>query len=361
MATPKFAVSTLSIHTDLKKRVNKYFLENNIAPTGNVKLYIKAAILLISYISIYIHLVFFTPPAFLAIAECLLLGFVTAGIGFNIMHDGGHGSFSKNPGVNTIAAFTADIMGASSFMWNTKHNVIHHAYTNIEGIDDDIDAGDLLRFNHLQKYRPFHRYQHLYVWPLYSLLYLAWVFFGDYKKYFTRKVGDVALKKLSVKDHILFWTFKVCHLTVFVVLPIIYAGFLPWLTGFLIFSMSTGLLLSLVFQLAHVLGETSFPEPLMPANTMEDEWALHQLKTTANFATKNKLITWWTGGLNFQVEHHLFPKISHIHYPAISKIIKERCRELRLPYLEHRTMIEATVSHVKFLKKLGRKEYSFEN
>ncbi|HEX8357727.1 MAG TPA: acyl-CoA desaturase, partial [Segetibacter sp.] len=298
MITPKFAASTLSIHTELKRSVNRYFAENNIAPTGNARLYTKAAVLLLSFSSLYIHLVFFTPGVVLAIAECLLLGFVTAGIGFNIMHDGGHGSFSKSPIINNLAAFAADLMGASSFMWNTKHNVIHHAYTNIEGIDDDIDAGELLRFNHLQKYYPFHKYQHLYVWPLYSLLYLAWVFFGDYKKYFTKKVGDVPLKKLGVKDHLFFWFFKLCHVMLFIVLPIVYAGFVPWLIGFLVFSMSTGLLLSLVFQLAHVLTETSFPEPLMPANTMEDEWALHQLKTTANFATKNKLITWWTGGLN---------------------------------------------------------------
>lgn len=353
MSTPKFDSPAVSVYSELKKRVNDYFRTKNLPTTGNVKLNIKAALLISSYIVIYIHLVFYTPTPWVAIAECLFFGLLTAAIGFNVMHDGAHGSFSNNPKINMFAAFTLDFLGASSFMWNTKHNVIHHAYTNIEGIDDDIEAGILLRMAPQQKRCKFHKYQYVYFWGLYGLLYITWVFYTDYKKYFSQKVGQVPLKKLKVRDHIIFWSFKLFHLVLYVLLPIYTVGFWPWLIGFLLYTFSCGIILSLVFQLAHVIEETSFPDPMQPANKMEDEWALHQLKTTANFATSNKFITWWVGGLNFQVEHHLFPKVSHIHYPAINKIIKQTCADIGIPYIEHPTMRSAVLSHVKHLKNMG--------
>jgi len=356
MNVPKFASTKISLHTELKKRVNTYFENVDKAATGTYKLYIKAAVLLLSYAFIYVHLVFFTPSAWLAIPECALFGLLTAGIGFNVMHDGAHGSFSKHPWINKIAASSIELMGASSFMWNMKHNVVHHAYTNIDGVDDDIDAGILLRLCETQKRYKMHRYQHIYFWFLYSFLHLFWVFFTDYNKYFTNKIGNVPLKKLKTKDHISFWTSKVLYAVLYVALPIYICGWLPWVIGFLTYALVSGFILSIVFQLAHTIEETSFPVAEQPANRMEDEWALHQLKTTANFATKNKFITWWVGGLNFQIEHHLFPKVSHIHYPTISKIIRETCQELGAPYIEHPKMYMAIASHVSHLKKLGRND-----
>jgi linoleoyl-CoA desaturase len=354
MSTPKFNTPAISVYSELKTRVNDYFKTTGLPRTGDFGLYAKAVLLIVAYIATYIQLVFFTPSVWAAIPECMLLGLLTAAIGFNVMHDGAHGSFSDKPKLNTLAAFTLDLLGASSFMWNTKHNVIHHAYTNIEGVDDDIEAGSLLRMSPQQKRYSFHKYQHLYVWVLYGLLYIAWVFYTDYKKYFSNKVGSVPLKKLKLKDHILFWFFKVLHFILYVALPIFFVGFWYWLAGFLLYTFTSGLILSLVFQLAHVIEQTTFPRPIMPANKIEDEWALHQLKTTANFATKNRFITWWVGGLNFQIEHHLFPRISHIHYPAISKIIKQTCADNGIPYIEHKTMHNAVISHISHLKSMGK-------
>lgn len=353
MATPKFASSTLSVHTELKNRVSEYFKNADINSTGNAALYIKAVILLGSLFALYIHLVFFTPPTWLAIIECMLLGIVTAGIGFNVMHDGAHGSFSNSPTLNKVAAYTLDFLGASSFMWNNKHNIIHHTYTNIDGVDDDIEAKPFLRLAPTQKHYKAHKFQHYYFWLAYSLLYVFWVFFTDYRKYFSGKVGSVPIKKLSLTDHIIFWGFKLFYIAVYIAIPIYFVGFTPWLVGFLTYTCTGGFVLSIVFQLAHTVEETIFPEAQMPANRMEDEWALHQLKTTANFATNNKIVTWYVGGLNFQIEHHLFPKISHAHYPKISKIVKQACKEMGVPYIEHRLMIQAIASHVSHLKKMG--------
>jgi linoleoyl-CoA desaturase len=353
MAIPKFPSVKQSFHVELKKRINDYFESSGRSLTGNKQLYIKAGILFTAFVGLYIHLVFFTPSNIWAILECILLGLVVAGIGFNIMHDGAHGSFSKYKWVNNIAAFSLNLLGGSSFMWNVKHNVIHHAYTNIDGVDDDIDIQPWMRMSSTQPKLKMHKYQHFYFWFLYSMLYILWVFVLDYQKYFKRKIGDMPLKRMTAWDHIVFWGFKVIYLFLFFLVPFYTVGFVPTILGFLIFSVVAGFILSIVFQLAHTVEHTHFPVP-QESGKLDDEWAIHQLKTTANFAPKNKLISWLVGGLNYQIEHHLFPKISHVHYPAIRKIIKQACSEFNVPYTEYKKMSQAVISHVLFLKQMGR-------
>ena len=354
MNTPKFAVSARSFHTELKTRVNAYFDQVGKNPTGNFMLYFKAILFIGAAVALYTHLVFYTPNVFLAIVECIALGGVIAAIGFNVMHDGAHGSFSKNKSINVIAAFSLNVLGGSSFMWNIKHNMIHHSYTNIDGADEDINVKPWMRMSSTQKHYKLHKYQHRYFWFLYSLLYIFWIFASDYVKYFKSKIGEMPLKKMHVKDHIIFWLFKATNLFLFIAMPIYVVGFLPWLVGFLVTTLFAGFILSIVFQLAHTVEHTHFPMPNEESGRMADEWAIHQLKTTANFATKNKLISFLVGGLNFQVEHHLFPKISHVHYPAISKIIRQTCEEFNVQYIEYPRLRLAIASHVAHLKELGQ-------
>lgn len=354
MSTPKFAnIRHTHFHQELKHRVNQYFTANHRSTTGNLKLYTKAIILVPVYLALYVHLVFFTPPTWLAIFECIVMGGVTAAIGFNVMHDGAHGSFSRSAFFNKMAGYSINMLGASGIMWHNKHNILHHTYTNIDGIDDDIEIKPFLRMCRTQKKYIIHRYQHIYVWFLYSLLLIFWLFFSDYTKYFTQKIGDVPIKKMSIWQHFAFWIAKIAYAAMMIALPIYILGFVPWLVGFLIYSLFAGLVLSIVFQLAHTVEETAFPIP-SDENKLENEWAIHQLQTTANFATKNKVVTWLLGGLNFQIEHHLFPKISHIHYPAISQIIKKTCEEFNISYIEHRRMRQAIASHTNYLKQMGR-------
>ena len=355
MAAPKFQSQKDSFHAELKRRIQDYFQEEGISTTGNYKLYTKAILLTLGLLVLYTHVVFFTPDsALLALLECVVLGMITAGIGFNVVHDGSHGSFSKVKKLNEMAGLFLNLLGANEFMWNTKHNVIHHAYTNIDGVDDDLDAGPLLRLCETQKLRKIHRFQHFYFWLAYSMLFFYWAFFSDYQKYFTKKVGNMPLKKMKTSDHISFWAFKAVHIIFFAVLPIYTVGFFPWLIGFFAYGLVVGFVMSIVFQLAHTVRETHFPVAEVTTNKMEDEWAIHQLKTTANFATNNKLVTWFSGGLNFQVEHHLFPKISHVHYPALSKIVAQACIDFNIPYHNIPKMRMAVVSHVSHLKQLSR-------
>ncbi len=351
---PKFPVVRPSLHTELKNRVKVYFDTNNIEQTGNNQLYFKAILFFTMFVLVYLHLVIFQPVWYVALLECVLMGGLVAAIGFNVMHDGSHGSFSQKKWQNKIASYSMSMLGASHIMWNVKHNMIHHSFTNVDGVDDDIEIGIMMRFAPTQPHLKFHRFQHLYFGFLYSLMYVFWVFYSDYQKYFTGKIGNVPLKKFTRKEHIMFWVVKVFHLITYVIIPIAVFGFLPWLVGFLTLGFVAGFILSIVFQLAHTVEDTEFPVADIETNRLPDEFAKHQIKTTANFATDNKLISWLVGGLNFQIEHHLFPKISHIHYPEISKIVKEVCEEYEIEYIEYPTMRRAVQAHVRFLKEMGR-------
>lgn len=351
---PKFPSGKDSLHAELRNRVQQYFDEKGITPTGTISLFTKAILLVTAFVVIYIHLIVWTPVWYIGVVECILLGGVVAGIGFNVMHDGSHGSFSKYKWKNKLAANSVNMLGANLFMWNMKHNMIHHSFTNVDGADDDIEIGILMRMAPTQRRLWMHRFQHFYFWFLYMMLYVFWIFFTDYKKYFTQRIGSMRLKKMSTKDHIAFWVIKLYHGAVFIAIPIIFVGWLPWLIGFLTMSIVSGFVLSIVFQLAHTVEGTEFPVADIINHKLPDEFAEHQIKTTANFATENKLVSWLVGGLNFQIEHHLFPKISHVHYPAVSKIVRKVCREYQLKYIEYPTMRRAIIAHVKFLKQMGR-------
>ncbi len=354
MATPKFLQGQTTFHSEIKSRVNQYFVEVKKPMTGNTFLILKAVFFCICYVGFYIHLVFFTPIWWIALPECVLLGGVTAAIGFNVMHDGAHGSFSRYNWVNKAAGYSLNFLGASALLWSMKHNILHHTYTNVDGVDDDIEVKPWLRLCPSQKKHALHKFQHYYVWFLYTLLHILWIWGTDLKKYFTRKIVDVPIRKWSLQEHISFWVAKVLYTFMMVVLPIYFLGFTPWLIGFLVMAMVTGFTIGIVFQLAHTVEETEFPLPAEGTGKIENEWAIHQVVTTANFATGNKLISWLVGGLNFQIEHHLFPRISHVHYPAISKIIKQTCHEYGIKYNEYRNMTSAIVSHYFYMRKLGR-------
>jgi linoleoyl-CoA desaturase len=251
MSSPKFPKIALPFHSELKRRINQYFAQKGQAPTGNFNLHFKAILLITGLVLTYTHLVFFTPPAVWAILESILLGCLTAAIGFNVMHDGAHGSFSRYKWINSLASSFANFLGASQHMWKVKHNIIHHTYTNINGVDDDIEARPLLRLCEDQKHYKIHKYQHFYFWAAYSFLYIYWIFISDYTKYFSRKIGSIPMRKMTLKEHFLFWFFKLSHAFIFVALPIYMVGFMPWLVGFLSMSLVAGFVLSIVFQLAH--------------------------------------------------------------------------------------------------------------
>jgi linoleoyl-CoA desaturase len=356
MAKVTFNNKDNAFFSSLKTSVDAYFKENNIKKTGDWRLYIKTFLLIGGSIAIYLIILFGNLSALYKVLLCVPLGYLMACIGFAVMHDANHGSYSKNTKLNDFVGLSANLLGASSFFWKQKHNIIHHTYTNVDGIDDDIAKSPIIRQCETQKWMPAHKIQHLYLTPIYALSTLFWIFNMDFQKYFKRKIYTTAAWDMTLKNHIIFWVTKIYYVAVFMILPMYIFGFGPWLGGYLLTNAALGLTLSFVFQLAHVVENTEFEHvPLDDTKHLETAWAQHQIKTTANFAMNNKVISWFVGGLNFQIEHHLFPKISHIHYPAISKIVMEKCKEFNLPYNYYPTLSQALASHFRVMKALGKK------
>ncbi|MBI2731294.1 MAG: acyl-CoA desaturase [Sphingobacteriales bacterium] len=340
----------------LKNSVDSYFATNQFKKTGNWKLYHKTIVLLTAAVSIYLSLLFLHLPAAWGIFFSGLFGIVLASIGFNVMHDACHGSYSEKKWLNETLGYSLNFLGGNTFIWKFKHNILHHTYTNVDGMDDDIAKSPLMRQCVSQKWVPAHRFQHLYVLFFYAISSFAWVFLLDFNKYFKKKIQNTPLQKMNKKEHIVFWISKLLYVLIYILIPAAMVGWQTWAIGFITMHVVLGITLAIVFQLAHVVEHTEFVKAdSISDKTIEMSWAEHEIRSTADFAINNKIVSWYTGGLNFQVEHHLFPKISHVHYPAISKIVEEKCKEFDLPYHRFSTTRAAIMSHFRLLKELGKR------
>lgn len=351
-STLKFNNSNTLFSKSLKSKTNQYFQSASKKKTGNRRIFLKAIILLVSFATLYSILVFVQPHWTIGIILSIIFGVNLAAIGFNIMHDAGHNSFSDNKNLNTLLSYSLNLLGGNIYFWKLKHNIAHHTYTNIDGEDHDIEI-KFMRIHHDQELRQHHKYQHLYFVLLYGISYLAWIFFQDYEKYFRQRLGKTSDRfDFPAHEKAIFWISKTIHFLLFIVIPVAVVGWLPTLIGLLISGIVCGFCLATVFQLAHVVTETSFKT--IEESKVQEEWMVHQLHSTANFATGNKILTWLLGGLNFQVEHHLFPKISHVHYPALNNIVRETCAEYNIKYNEFRSFGQAFRSHVKVIQFMSR-------
>lgn len=338
----------------LQTEVEAYFATKNKEKIGNASLYIKGIIIFSLAVYLYIQLVFFTPMWWIALPLAAVFGVSLALIGMNVMHDGCHGSYSNNRFLNAIAGYTLNLLGSDAFFWKLKHNMSHHIYTNIETADDDIESNFLLRFTPSYPRNVLHKYQHFYAPILYSFAMLSWVWWTDFVRYFSTHIGAIAVN-MKFKDHLIFWLSKVLHVLLFIGIPIYTLSVGGWLLGYFLVICTAGLTIAFVFLLAHLVEATSLETaPINGYKNIEHEWAVHQIRTTADFAPNNKILTWLLGGLNYQVEHHLFPKISHVHYPKLQPIVQRVCEQFGVEYHSYPSMTAAIASHIRFMKKMGR-------
>ncbi|MFK7756502.1 MAG: fatty acid desaturase [Flavobacteriales bacterium] len=344
----------------LKSRVEGYFEENKISKKANSAMVVKTAALTIFYlIPIVLLWSGIITGAWSVIGLYLMLGVGQAGIGLSIMHDANHGAYSEKPKVNNLVSRYIDAVGGSSITWKIQHNVLHHSYTNIDGFDEDIDTPPFLRFSPHSEKRPIHKVQHIYAWFFYSLMTVFWITAKDYiqlARY--EKMGLVKGQNTTYKKELITMTvFKVVYWVVLFVIPlIILTPAVSWwvvLLGFILGHMLSGLILAMIFQPAHVMEDLKFDLPGEDGK-MDVHPAVHQLETTANFANDSTFLSWYCGGLNFQIEHHLFPNICHVHYKKIAPIVKKTAKEYGIPYHEHKTFVRALWYHTKMLKALGR-------
>lgn len=355
MAKVTFQKNQTTFYATLKQRVDEYFTTTHQRKTGNFELYLKTAVLLPMAVGLFFCSIYFYSvlPVWALLTMCAVLGATLASIGFNIMHDACHGAYSTKSWVNDLMGYSLNIMGGNAFIWKQKHNIIHHTYTNVDGVDDDIAKSPIMRQANTQKWVPAHKIQYIYVFGVYAISSLAWVFLMDFQKYLSRTIYTTKMWGVDAKEQAIFWISKLYYLVVFMLLPMYFVGVVPWLIGFLTMHVTMGLTLALVFQLAHVVEGAHF-EVAYDDKTIENDWAIHQVLTTANFAPRNLLVRWFVGGLNYQIEHHLFPKVSHVHYPEISQIVKDTCQEYNIPYNEFQTTRKALVSHLKTMKEFGK-------
>mgnify|MGYP003393906621 CR=1 FL=1 len=341
-------------HETVKKRVEQYFIDHKLSPTGDWRLFVKTGAMLGFLLASYILLVFYSTSWLLSLALVAALAQGMVLISCNVMHDAVHESFARSKSVNWFLGCTLDLMGGSQMLWRQKHNIVHHTYTNIEGFDEDIQSNGLLRLSPQQPWRPWHRWQHVYAFAVYSLLTLTWVTIGDIKKLVVGRIASYRLRRPSETELGFFCATKLLYVGYTLLLPLTLH---PWpyvLLAFLGVHLCAGLTLSVIFQLAHTVEATSFPTPDAQTGLMAQPWAEHEVATTANFAPHNALATWYLGGLNFQIEHHLFTRICHQHYPALSRIVAATCREFAVPYMCYPTVRAAIAGHYRFLRAMGR-------
>lgn len=344
-------------YKELKKRVNLYFEESKLSKQGNLNMVIKSIFMLTLYFLPFALMLSGVVVSSLAVLLMWgLMGLGLAGIGLSIMHDANHGAYSSSIHVNKFMGFTLNYLGGYHVNWKIQHNVLHHSFTNIDGLDEDIEKKGIIRFSPTQERRNFFKFQVLYAPLLYAILTLYWVTYKDFDQFFNyEKRGLIKAQNISYKKALFrIIVFKVVYYSIIIAAPILFTD-IPWyitIIGFIILHAIGGFILAIVFQSAHVLSDTSFYTP-DENNSVENNWAIHQMKTTSNFAMKNLPLTWLIGGLNYQVEHHLFPTICHVHYPEISKIVRKTAAEFNVPYLSHKTFIGAIIDHFVFLNKLG--------
>lgn len=341
-------------YRDVKARVSRYFEMTGRSRHDCPQTYVKSAIIISWLVSCYVLLVFFATTWWQAIPLAVLLGLAVAALGFNIQHDGGHRAFSRFPLVNRIMATSLDFVGGSSFIWNYKHNTLHHTYANIDEHDDDIDVGILGRFSPQQKRMSFHRVQHFYMWMLYAFLLVKWHLFDDFRDMIVGRVGTHRFTRPTGRHLVIFVGGKLAFFSLAFAIPMWFHPVWVALCFYGLVSAFVGVLLSVVFQLAHVVEAAKFPVPEHESGRMPTSWAVHQVETTVNFSRRNPILTWYLGGLNFQVEHHLFPRTCHVHYPRLSRFVERACARHGVRYNDHGSVLTGIASHFRWLKKMGQ-------
>jgi linoleoyl-CoA desaturase len=344
----------------LDQKVDAYFQQTGQSRRGGVRMLAKTGVLFAWLLAAYAGLLWLGPMSWLAVIGFgIACGLATAGLGMAVQHDGGHRAYSERPVINRLMASVLDLLGASSYVWRVKHGMLHHTYTNIEGVDDDLDAAPFARLAPGQPHRRLHRFQHLYMWPLYGFLTAKWFLLDDFRNLAHGRVGSHPLRRPRGVELGIFVIGKLAHFCWALILPILLLGFAKAAIFYVVFSAACGLTLAVVFQLAHCVEEAEFPLPsaLTSAEPPVD-FAAHQLATTVDFARGNAWLSWYVGGLNFQAIHHLYPRICHLHYPALAQIVEQTAAEHGVRYTAISGLGEALRSHYRWLRRMGAGELS---
>ncbi|MFZ9595639.1 MAG: fatty acid desaturase family protein [Bdellovibrionia bacterium] len=353
MSTVTFDEKSSEFGKVLKKRVYGYLKDNNLSQTAARAAIFKILVIAVCTLGSYFYLLLGNPSTGGAILTSIFLGIVIGAIGFNILHESVHGNLSKNPKISRLSLYAWELLGACHRFYNFRHVIIHHSFTNIPGVDADLENEPLLRFTEKQAFRPWHRYQHWYAWFLYPFITLEWIWHADWVTNKTHKLAFYRIPMSTEGEKKTFYFFKFTHLLYALVIPSLLHPVLSVLGCYFLALTVSGFILGIVFNLAHALDSVHYPEPDPKKNQIAQDWASHQIRTTKNFANSNPILSSYLGGLNYQVEHHLFPRIHHSLYPKIKPIVMQTCAEFNLQYQEYRTLAEGIASHFRHLYAMG--------
>jgi linoleoyl-CoA desaturase len=355
--TITFATTHRDFAATLNKRVNDYFKSNQVSRHANTEMVVKTFCMFLAYFVPYALIISGTLTGIPALVlSVIIMSLGLAGIGLSVMHDANHGAYAKNKWVNVIIGYSLNMVGGNAFNWKMQHNVLHHSYTNVHEEDEDISPRGALRLSPHSAWKKAHRYQFIYAWFLYGLMTIVWLFFKDFVRIVRYHENGLAKKQNAniATEWIILIITKLIYIGYIFVLPLLFTPLLWWqvILGIVIMHYIAGFILAIIFQPAHVIEGTEYPLP-DSNNTLETNWAVHQLLTTTNFGNKSRWFSWFVGGLNFQIEHHLFPNICHVHYRKISGIVKDTAAEFGLPYKSTETFFQALAGHTRLLKQLG--------
>jgi len=342
-----------AFHREAKRRVDEYFRTSGRRQRDCPAMYLKTVMILTIFTALYALLVFVVDTWWQALPLAILLGLSVAAIGFNIEHDGSHQAYSNHAWINRMMAMTLDLVGASSYVWHWKHSVVHHTYVNVTDHDTDIEISPFGRLSPHQKRFSFHRWQQFYLWPLYGLNVIKWHFYDDFRDVILGRVGSTRMPRPKRWELAGFIGGKALLFTLVLGLPLLFHPAWIVVLFYAVTVSLAGVVISVVFQLAHCVEEAEFPMPRQHQHSMENAWAVHQVETTVNFARRSRVQSWLLGGLNFQIEHHLFPRICHVNYPALSHVVEQTCRDFGLKYREHRSFAAGLLSHFRWLRCMG--------
>jgi len=355
----RFSSSKADFFSTLNQRVNDYFKSRNITRHANLEMKFKTLFMFALYFTPYFIIISGMVTSIWAMTGlCIVMGIGVAGIGLSVMHDANHGGYSNKSWVNNLLGYSLNLVGGNAFNWKVQHNVLHHTYTNIHDVDEDISPRGVLRMCPHGEWKSFHRFQHLYAWFFYGLMTLVWVTvkdFGRIVKY--HREGLVKKQRADIRtEWIILVATKVLYIAYIFVVPVLLLDVAWWQValGVVMMHYIAGFILAIIFQPAHVIDGTEYPLP-NDEGKMENSWAIHQLHTTTNFANSNRILSWYVGGLNYQVEHHLFPNVCHVHYRKLSAIVKQTAHEFGIPYKSEPTFLGALAAHARLLKRLGKK------
>jgi len=315
---------------------------------GDPRLQRKTAMILVWFGLSYAALLF-APSFIAAVLATLSMALAASALGFGVFHDANHGTLFRRPMANLWAArLCSVVLGPSRHLWVHKHQTLHHRQPNVFGWDDDLETRGALRLSPACAWDPRFRQQELKALFFYSLNTVEWLFWKDFHCLVSGRLNKSHTVDLGRRGQAEFLISKGLYVALFVLPPFL---LLPWVwsvTAFVVFHVVLSWLLAVVFQLAHLTPDMEFG-----GVRAGDDWALHQIRTTADFATSSRLVTWFAGGLNHQIEHHLFPNVAHTHYTGLRPIVRTAAEREGLRCHDLGGVFSAVRQHFVFLKALG--------